>query len=54
VALVSGGLPNLPVDLDVVVEQAVEGDDAGDDQLLPYVAENLKHESGNNAIGLQG
>ena len=52
--LVSGWLPDLSIDLDVVVEQPEEGDHPGDDQLLPYVAENLKHESGKNAIGLQG
>lgn len=41
-AFVSGGLPDFSVDLDVVVEKAEEGDNAGDDQLLPDVAENLK------------
>ena len=38
----SSRFPDLSIDLEVVVEQAEEGDDAGDDQLLPDVAENLK------------
>ena len=41
-AFVYGGLPDFSVDLDVVVEKAEEGDNAGDDQLLPDVAKYLK------------